>query len=174
MILQLQGEYIQWRWLQNISMHHSWSLSKQNVYCHLPSCSHIGGKYRNLSSTCLNMSYFHDTVPMWDLTMMEQNHYSVIDSLHCKSFWKSDYLQSYVLRVIISATSCTRAVLRDVVLKIALPSNLVQKKSYFPSVFPKLLFGDSGQADPTTALCQSRCKNTAEVWSCKPRGNPLP
>lgn len=57
------------------------------------------------------MSYFHDTLPVWDLTMIEQNHYGVIDSLQCKSFWKSDYLQSYTLRVIISATSCITAVL---------------------------------------------------------------
>lgn len=37
------------------------------------------------------MSYFPDT--MWDLTMIEQNHYSVTDSLQHKSFWKPDYLQ---------------------------------------------------------------------------------
>lgn len=104
------------------------------------------------------MSYFRDTVPMWDLTMMEQNHYGVIDSLQHKSFWKSDYLQSYKLRVIISATSCIRAVLRDVVLKISSPSSLVQTNLCFP-----LLFGDGGQTDPTTALCQSNSENTAEV-----------
>lgn len=60
------------------------------------------------------MSYFHDTVPVWDL-MMEQNHYGVIDSLQSKRFWKSDCLQSYTLRVIISATSCIRALLRDLI-----------------------------------------------------------
>ena len=115
------------------------------------------------------MSHLWDYVPMWDLTMMEQNHYSVIDSLQCKSFWKSDYLQSYKLRVIISATSCIRALLWDVALKITLPSTVMQTKLYF-----SLLFGDGGQAYPTTALCWSHSENTAEVWSCKPRGNPLP
>lgn len=80
-------------------------------YGHLASCSYFGGKYKNLSPTCLNMPYFHDTVPVWDLITMEQDHYSVIDSLQCESFWKSDYLQSSTLRVIISATSCIGAVL---------------------------------------------------------------
>lgn len=69
--------------------------------------------------------------------MMEQNHYSVIDSLHRKSLWKSDYLQSYKLRVIISATSCISTASWDIVLKTALPSNLCANKIMFSLCVPQ-------------------------------------
>lgn len=155
-------------------MYQFWSLGKQNLHCHFASCSHIGGKDRNLSSTYLNVSYFHNTVPMWNLTMMEQNHYSVIDSLQCKSFWKSDYLQSYKLRVIISATSCISVVLWDVALKTALPSNLYASKVMFSLCSPSSCLEMVDNLTPLLPCASHTAKIRAEVWNCNPRGNSLP
>lgn len=68
------------------------------------------------------MSYFHDT--MWDLTMIEQNHYSAIDSLQHKSFWKPYYLQGNHLCHFLHQSSVARYCFKNL-----FSSNLVQTET---------------------------------------------